>query len=127
MSVNDIFENYYKRVGFSKEDSYYSMKCLKRKELLLFANKLIEKLSDLRNAKERYESFLRKKNRKSVKRWEIITCKPKPFDTVDIKLDITEHPKISHKLPKTIRKGEKVDSNSSLYSDTKKVKFFWME
>ena len=68
MSVNDIFENYYKRVGFSKEDSYYSMKCLKIKELLLLANKLIEKLSDPRNAKERYESFLRKKNRKSVKR-----------------------------------------------------------
>ena len=23
-----IFENYYKKVGFSKENSYYSMKCL---------------------------------------------------------------------------------------------------
>ena len=25
-----IFENYYKRIGFSMENSYYSMKCLKK-------------------------------------------------------------------------------------------------
>ena len=34
MSVNEIrdfiFENYYNRVGFSKENSYYSIKLLKR-------------------------------------------------------------------------------------------------
>ena len=93
MSVNDIrdfiFENYYKRIGLSKEDSYYSIKCLKRKDLLLLANKLIEKLPDPRNAKEHYESFLRKKNRRKVKQSEIITYKPKTFDTVDIKSDIT--------------------------------------
>ena len=35
-----------------------------------------------------------------------------------------EHSKTSHKLSKTIRQAEKLDSNSSLYSDTKKVKFF---
>ena len=44
MSVNEIrdfiFENYYKRIGFSKENSRYSMKRLKRKDLLLLANKL---------------------------------------------------------------------------------------
>ena len=66
MSVNDIivfiFENYYKRIGFSKEDSYYSMKRLKKKDLLLLANKLIEKVPDPRNAKEHYQSFLRKEN-----------------------------------------------------------------
>ena len=38
-----IFENYYKRIGFSKENSYYSMKRLKRKDLLLLGNKAIEK------------------------------------------------------------------------------------
>ena len=46
MSVNEIrdfiFKNYYKRIEFSKKNSYYSMKCLK-KDLLLLANKLIEK------------------------------------------------------------------------------------
>ena len=35
MSVNEIrdfiFENYCKRIGFSKENSYYSMKRLKKK------------------------------------------------------------------------------------------------
>ena len=35
MSVNEIrgfiFENYYKRIGFSNENSYYSMKRLKKR------------------------------------------------------------------------------------------------
>ena len=43
MSINEIrkciFENYYKRIEFSKESSYYSMKRLKRKDILLLANK----------------------------------------------------------------------------------------
>ena len=38
MSVNDIrdfiFENYYKRTGFFKEGSYYSMKHLKKEKIL---------------------------------------------------------------------------------------------
>ena len=42
-----IFENYYKRIGFSKENSYYSMKRLKIKNLLLLANKLIENICSL--------------------------------------------------------------------------------
>ena len=45
--------------------------------------------------------------------------RPKTFknsNIVDIKLVITDHPKTSHKLSNT----EKVGSNSSLYSDTKK-------
>ena len=61
MSVNKIrdfiFENYYKRIIFFKESSYYSMKHLKRKDLLLLANTLIEQARDPWNAKERYESF----------------------------------------------------------------------
>ena len=58
MTVNEvrdfIFENYYKRIGFSKENSYYSMKHQKRKDLQLFEIKLTEKILDLRNVKERY-------------------------------------------------------------------------
>ena len=46
-----IVEDYYKRIGFSKENSYYSMKLLKKKDLLLLANKLIEKIPNPRNAK----------------------------------------------------------------------------
>ena len=83
MSVNDIrdfiFENYYKRIGCSKKSSYYSMKRLKRKDLLLLVNKLIEKVPDPRNAKEHYQLFLRKRNRKSVKQSETITSQPKTF------------------------------------------------
>ena len=59
----------------------------------------------------------RKKNRKSVKQSEIITYQPKTFkipNIVDTKSVIAEHPKTSHKLSKTIGKGEKVNSNSSL-------------
>ena len=45
MSVNEIidfaFQNYYKRIRFSTENSYYSMKRLKKKDLLLLPNKLI--------------------------------------------------------------------------------------
>ena len=107
MSLNDIrdlfFDNYYKRIGFSEESSYFSMKHLKRKELLLLANKLMQKVPDRRNAKDHYNSFLRKKNKKSVKQSEIITYHTKNFDTVDRKSDIAEHPKTSHKLSKTIR------------------------
>ena len=98
MSVNEIrdfiFENYYKQTGFSKKSSYYSMKRLKRKDLLLLANKLIEKITDPRNAKEHHQSLLRKKNKKSVKQSEIITYQPKTFENpniVDIKSIITEY------------------------------------
>ena len=60
------------------------------------------------------------KNRKSVKQWEIITYQRKTSEnpsTVDIKSVITVNPKNSYNLSKTIGKGEKVGSNSSLYSD----------
>ena len=59
MSLNEIrdfiFENYYKQIGFSEENSYHLMKRLKKKkDLLLLANKLIEKIRDCGNAKEHY-------------------------------------------------------------------------
>ena len=61
-------------------------------------------MPDPRNAKEHYQSFIRKK--KLVKRLKMITYQPKPFEKpniVDIKSIITEHPKTSHKFSKTIR------------------------
>ena len=100
MSVNEtrdiIFENYYKRIGFSKENSYYSINTWKKKDLLLLANKLTEKTPDPSNAKEHYQSFIWKKNTKLVKQLEIITYQPKTVENpnnVDIKSVITEHPK----------------------------------
>ena len=65
-----IFETYYRRVGFPKENSYYS----KEKHLLLFASKLIDKIPDASNANEYYKSYLkRKKNATLVKRSKIST------------------------------------------------------
>ena len=59
ISVNEIkdfiFENYYKRIVFSKENSSYSMEYLKKKVLLLFENKLVEEIPHPRNAKEHYQ------------------------------------------------------------------------
>ena len=46
-----IFENYYKRIGFSKKVSYNSMKHLTKKYLLSLANTLIKNISGPRNAK----------------------------------------------------------------------------
>ena len=43
------------------------MKRLKRQNLLLLTNKLIEKVHDSRNAKEHYQSFIKKKNKKISK------------------------------------------------------------
>ena len=62
ISVNEIrdfiFEKYYERIEFSKENSYHSMKHQKKKHLQLFATKLKEKIPDSRNAKEHYQSFI---------------------------------------------------------------------
>ena len=61
MSVNEIrdfiLESHYNRIGFSKENSYYLMKCLKKKkkDFLKLANKLIEKIPDPPNAKKHYQ------------------------------------------------------------------------
>ena len=47
-----------------------------KNDLLLLAKKLIEKIPYPRNAKEQYQSSVRKKNRKS----EIITYQPKTLE-----------------------------------------------
>ena len=62
---------------WEKKKSYYSIKRLKRKDLLLLSNKSIENVHDPCNAKEHFESSLRKINKKSVRQSEIITDQPK--------------------------------------------------
>ena len=70
ISVNEIrdftFEKYYKRIEFSKESSYHSMKHQKEKRLQLFATKLKEKMPDSRNAKEHYQSFIYMKRKTQI-------------------------------------------------------------
>ena len=96
----------------------------------MVSTRLTEKAPDPRNAKEHYQSFIRKKSIKSVKQSKIITQQPKTFENPnidDIKSVIIAHPKTLHQLSKTIRQAEKaseVGSNSSLYSDTKKLNIF---
>ena len=51
-----IFENYYRRIGFNIEKSYYSMIYQKKKYLLLLGTKLT-KIPDTNDAKEYYKSF----------------------------------------------------------------------
>ena len=117
-SIRDfIYESYYKQNRLSKRDNYRSFKRSK-KDLLLFVNKLREKAPDPCNAKQRYDSFLKKKNRKSVKQSDIIIYQPKTFQNrnmVDIKQATTEQPKVVDKSSK----DEKANSNRSFYSDTR--------
>ena len=51
---------------------YYSLKHQKKKDLLLLATKLIEKITDATNTKQQYQTFLKKKNKKLVKQSKII-------------------------------------------------------
>ena len=79
---------------------------------------------------ENYQSFIKKKNTKSVKPSKISSQQPKTFENpniADIKSAIIEHPKTSHKLSKTIKQADKVFQvafNNSLYSNTKTVTNF---
>ena len=117
-----IFENYYKRIEFSKGNSYFSLKRKNKKDLLFLASKFTEKIPNSHNAKEHYQSFLWKKNRKSVKQSNVITYQPKTFENpniVDIKSVTTERPETLHKLCKTIRQAEKVGSNSNAKQNVK--------
>ena len=99
---------------------------LEEKDLLLPANKLIEQIPDLLNTKEYYQSFIRKKHKR--RQSEIITFQLNTFQNLNIvNIKITKHPQTSHKLSKTMRENEKVRSNSSLYSSTRKRKKFLNE
>ena len=62
---------------------------MRRKISTIFSNKVSKKIYDPCNDKEHHESFLRKKNTKSVKRSKIITQQAKPIEIpkiIDIKL-----------------------------------------
>ena len=96
----------------------------------MLANKSTEKTLHPHNAKEHYQSFIRKQNKTSVNQLKIITYQPKTFENLNVfdKSVITEHPKTFHKLSKTVKgqteKVSQVGSNSCLYSDTKNKNTF---
>ena len=69
--------HYHWQTGFLKENGYYSMKYQEKKDLILLAAKT-EKIPDATIAKQYYYTFLKNKNKKSVKRLKILTQQPKP-------------------------------------------------
>ena len=54
-----------------------------KKGLLLLTTKLTEKIPDPCNAKEHYQSFMRKKNTKSLKQSKVITQQPRTFENLN--------------------------------------------
>ena len=70
MTVKELkdftFENYHQRMGFAKENSYYSMKH-HRKRSTTACNQINRKIPGPCNAKEHYQSFLRKNPAKPAK------------------------------------------------------------
>ena len=72
MLVNEIrgfiFENYYKRIGFSKENSYYSMKHQKNKIYNCLQLNQKKKIPDPPYAKQHYQSFKTEKDKISKTR-----------------------------------------------------------
>ena len=92
---------------------------------MLLANKLIEKISDPRNTKERYQLIVKKKKTKSIEQSQIITYEPESFENpnfIDIKPIIAENPNTSKKL--SILEKINFNSNSSKYNDTRELEIF---
>ena len=73
-----------KKLDFLKKTLIIQQNAWKEKIYYFFANKLIELIPDHFNAKEHDQSFLRKKDKKSVKQTEIITYQPKTFEKPNI-------------------------------------------
>ena len=98
-----FLKNIISELDFLKE-TYYSMKHQQIIDLQLFATRLKEKNPDSLNAKEHYQSFIRKKkNTNSVKQPEVITQQSNIFENRNIvytKLVIIKHPKSLQKLSK---------------------------
>ena len=120
---NFIYENYYKWVGFNKENTKYSFKCHKN-DLQPFAIKLTKKYLILIILKNiiNHICWERTKIGEMIK---VITWKPKLIENsniFDLKSVTIEH-------PKTIRQDEKVGSGkyctNLLCSETTKHNFFW--
>ena len=72
-----FFENHVKQVGFTTENSYYSMKHQKKDVLVLLGTNLIKRIPDANDIKEYNKSYL--KNKALVKQLEIITQKTKHY------------------------------------------------
>ena len=131
-----IYKNYYSRTGFTKENSYYSIKHQKKKIILYHSQpNQFEKYLILVNQRILSTLFTEKNNNKKlVKQSKVIAQQPKTIEnpnTVDIKSSIIERLKNSRRLSKTIKQAEKVPqigvADNLLYSEVKKVKIFYQK
>ena len=62
-----VFENYRRKTGFEREDSYYLIKHQKKKDLQLFAIKLTEKKCQIKGMPRKTINLIRKKNKQTNK------------------------------------------------------------
>ena len=129
MSLNEIrdfmFENYYKRIGFSEENNYLFNEKFEGKRFIVACKQVNRKYTWSSQCQRALSIIYKKEKHKTSK--TIKNNQGKTFENpniVDIKSTITEHPKTWHKLSKIIIQAEKVSSNSFLYCNTKKVKLF---
>ena len=80
-------------------------------DLQFLVAKITEEIPDPSNSKEYYNSYLKRKNKKSEKRSKITTEQLKAIESqniVDLKSVNIEHPKTSHRFFKAVRQAEKV-------------------
>ena len=61
-----VFENYRRKTGFEREDSYYLIKHQKKKDLQLFAIKLTEKKYQIKGMPRKTINLIRKKTNKQT-------------------------------------------------------------
>ena len=80
-------------------------------------------MPDPTNPKEYYQSYLKRKDAKVLKRSKTITQQPKTLEIpniVDIKSVLIEHPKTGNVENVPLESGAGKNSDSPLYSETKK-------
>ena len=107
MTVKDlrkfIFENYVKLIGFTKKESYYSLKKQKKKDLVLFATNVTKKKYEtVKKAKEHYELFLKNKGKKYRK----VSKSMKKPSNGDIKSVTVRHYETASDLLKPIKQSK---------------------
>ena len=102
---------------------------VQKKRFTVSQNQIDWKISDTTNIKECYQSYLKKKNDKTIKKNCSKTKNYRKFKIVHIKIATIEHPKTSQKLSKTIKETKKPshvgsgkNSHSHLYSEKRGMK-----
>ena len=127
-----IHENYCKRIGFPKEETYYLLEMkTEKKRFTIICYQINNKSSD--NTREQYQSHLNKKNKKIVKLSKFISNQPnlkENWNIIGLKWVTIEYPK-NYKLFKILKQAEIVGSGKNittpLYGENTKRDSFLMK